>query len=207
MEPRAPGHSVVEMLRVFAYAGALGWLSSACGGHTQREIMDEPSSAGSSTSGGVTTQPDPQSCEPASQSATRFRGANYLVAACGTVDPCPRVPNATLPLPSPIRLDIWPTTADRASVRIDGTGQGLVDGRTFDATIRDDVVSVDQRGVLSDACPQLFAISLTYDFRGRAGRQLDIELEQRADCSGNPGVYCTGGIHAELGDAQPVPRK
>ena len=200
------------MLREALSTCCAGWLLLACGGHTDHEDIADASAEGgrpstqpvggaTSTNGGNAAVPESPRCAHDPTGIDQFQSRNYYVEACGFVDTCTPGDPPEQPLASPLRIDMWLVAGISGSVRIADTGLDIVDGRAFDATIEGDVVTVEHEEGIDGACPQPLAISLSYDFSARGARRLDIDFEQRPDCVGDPGRYCQGGLHAELGEA------
>jgi hypothetical protein len=86
-----------------------------------------------------------------------------------------------------------------------GTGEPLLDDRSFDAVFAGRGFAVELHGPLSGACPQNYSISFHYDFGGAGPRSFLLEFERLNSCSGNAGPSCKGSVQSDLGDATFLP--
>lgn len=111
------------------------------------------------------------------------------------------------PLPSRLSLMIEQDPADlsEGTVTFTGTGEPLLDARTFPATFGRQSFSVRAGASnLPAACVQQWQLELDYDFEGFGPRELRLFQLQTPDCEHAPSAYCKGGLNAELGDAARV---
>lgn len=154
---------------------------------------------------GVPAAVAPRDLCGADQSLVDLTGI-YKIVTCGSSMTCALPGEAQLaqPLPSSLslRLEQDPADLSEGTVMLEGTGEPLLDGKTFPATFGRETFSVNAGASnLPAACIDQWQFELDYDFEGFGPRQLRLFQLRTPDCEDAPSAYCKGGANAELGDA------
>jgi hypothetical protein len=131
---------------------------------------------------------------------------DYSIVTCGHVNACwdGKEPQQSAPLPAKLRLTIAQEADDlsRGTVVLDGTGEPLLDGQTFDATFERRKLKVNyEYSNLPANCVEQWSLEFEYDFEGLGRRQLLFNQTHTPDCEQQPDDYCKGQVAADFGAA------
>jgi hypothetical protein len=129
----------------------------------------------------------------------------YGLVTCGSALACALSGDKTNEAPLPVALDLSitqdPSDLSQGTITLDGSGEPLLDGKTFPATFqrRSFAVYVHESN-LPAMCPEEWSLSFDYDFEGLGPRHLSLTMMQTPDCA-KPDDYCKGYVNADFGDS------